>query len=324
MIEAERALRRAAADSTKVGDYLARFGHIVESADLIDPTLRESPEHLAWQLTAVRKSGSDPDARLMRARAEREKAERSVRVLKGLLGFRARTTLAIGQSYAAHADDAVFHFQRVLAKLRATTLEVGRRLTRAGKLSQADDVFYLERDELWMAASMSAEELAAKVTERRATREQHKRLVPPLFVPSISDPIWTKDPFRMMPHAMRAALFERGVRERNGKRILVGSPSSPGRSRGIARVILGPEDFSRFQKGDVLVARTTSPIWTPLFGIAAAAVTEAGGLFAHAAIVAREFGIPLVDGATDATRMITDGASIVIDGSAGIVELDPK
>jgi pyruvate,water dikinase len=101
----------------------------------------------------------------------------------------------------------------------------------------------------------------------------------------------------------------------------VGSPSSPGRARGIARVVSGPDDFERFQKGDVLVAHATSPIWTPLFGIASAAVTEVGGQFAHAAIVAREFGIPLVDGALDATRVITDGAPVVVDGSAGIVEL---
>ena len=87
-------------------------------------------------------------------------------------------------------------------------------------------------------------------------------------------------------------------------------------------MILGPEDFDRFQKGDVLVARTTSPIWTPLLGIAAAAVTEAGGQISHAAIVAREFGIPLVNGATDATRVIADGTSVVVDGSAGVVELN--
>lgn len=322
MIESERALRRAAADPTKVQDYLARFGHMVESADPIDPTLRESPEHLAWQLAAERDSDYDPDTRLARAREKREKAESLVRSMKGLRGFKARKVLAIGQSYAAHTDDVAFHFQRVLAALRAAFLEAGRRLAKAGKLAQADDVFYLERDELWMAVSTSSEELAAKVSTRRTTREQHKRIAPPLFVPSLSDPIWMNDPLvKMMPPAMHAAMFERGVQERDGKRILVGSPSSPGRARGIARVIMGTEDFDRFQKGDILIARTTSPIWTPLFGIASAAVTETGGLFAHAAIVAREFGIPLVDGATGATHVITDGTPVVVDGSAGIVEL---
>ena len=322
MVESQRALRQAAADPAKVPDYLARFGHSVESADPIDPTLRESPEYLQWQLAAARNSDSDPDTLLARARARREKAEGSVCSLKGWRGLKARNALAIGQSYAAHTDDAVFHFQRVLAALRVAFLEEGRRLAQAGKLAHAEEVFYLEANELWMAASMPSAVLAAKVAERQATREEQKRIAPPLFVPPLTDPIWMKDPLvKMMPPEMHAAMFERGVQERNGRRILVGSPGSPGRARGIARLIMGRNDFDRFQKGDVLVARTTSPIWTPLFGIASAAVTEAGGAFAHAAIVAREFGIPLVDGATDAMRAIADGAPIVVDGSAGIVEL---
>jgi pyruvate,water dikinase len=321
MLEAERALRRAADDPGQVEDYLARFGHIVESADPIHPTLRESLEHLAWQLAAARRSDTDPDTRLARARAQREKAEAAVRTLKGLRSLVARNALTAGQSHAAHADDAVFHFQWALAALRATFLEFGRRLVQAGQLAQADDVFYLEREELWTAISAPTEPLTANVGERRARRERHKRLAPPPFIPPVSDPIWAKDPLvKMMTPAMHAAMFERGLQERDGKRMLVGSPSSPGHARGIARVIFGPEDFDRFQKGDVLVARTTSPIWTPLLGIAAAAVTETGGQFAHAAIVAREFGIPLVDGALDATRVIADGTPVVVDGAAGIVE----
>lgn len=322
LLEAERALRRAANDLGKVEDYLTRYGHAVESADPIHPTLRESSAHLAWQLAAVRRSDFGPDERLGRIRHQREAAETASRATKGLRGVIARRALAIGQSHAAHTDNAVFHFQRVLAALRTTLLEAGRRLAQAGKLSHAEDVFYLERDELWTAASSSTEWLTTQVMERRVLREQRKRLVPPPFIPPASDPGWESDPFfKVMPPAMRAATFGRGVRERDGKRLLVGSPGSPGRARGIARVVLGPEDFDRFQEGDVLVTRATSPIWTPLLGISAAAVTEVGGQFAHAAIVAREFGIPLVDGALDATRVIADGTPVVVDGSAGIVEL---
>lgn len=323
MLEAERALRRAAGDSGEVEKYLARFGHMVESADPIQPTLRESPKHLAWQLAAARLSDTYVDARLERAHKQREEIETAVREARGLRGWIARNALAAGQSHAAHTDDAVFHFQRVLAALRAAFLEAGRRLVLAGKLACAEDVFYLERDELRAASVMPGEQLALKVAGRRMLREQHKRLSPPLFVPPLSDPLWAKDPLnKMMSPAMHAALFDRGLRERDGKRVMVGAPASPGRARGIARVIFGPEDFDRFQKGDVLVARTTSPIWTPLLGIAAAAVTEAGGQISHAAIVAREFGIPLVNGATDATRVIADGTSVVVDGSAGVVELN--
>jgi pyruvate,water dikinase len=89
-------------------------------------------------------------------------------------------------------------------------------------------------------------------------------------------------------------------------------------------VITGPEDFGRFQPGDVLVAHTTTPVWTPLFNLASAAITEVGGPLSHAAIVAREFAIPLVNGALDATQVIQDGMSVFVDGSSGVVEIIEK
>jgi len=318
LLDGERALRKAAQDPAAVKDYLARFGHTVESADPIHPTLCESPEHLKVQLAAASRADVGPDERLVKTQKERQAVEQTVRKLKGLRARLARRMIFTGQTHAAHTDNAVFHFQRVLAAVRAAFLEAGWRLVRAGHLQQADDVFYLERDEVWAGA----DSFKTTVIVRRIFRDQHKRLAPPPFVPPAFDPLWVKDPLaKMMPPAQRSAMFGRGVGDRDGKRVLVGSPSSPGRAQGVARVISGPGDFARFNQGDVLVAQATSPIWTPLLGIAAAAVTEVGGPFAHAAIVAREFGIPLVDGATDATRVITDGATIVVDGTAGIVEL---
>ena len=318
LLDGERALRKAAQDPAAVTEYLARFGHTVESADPIHPTLRESPEHLKVQLAAATRTDVGPDERLAKTSSERQAAEQSVRQLTGLRARLARRMIFTGQTHAANTDNAVFHFQRVLAAVRATFLEAGRRLVRTGHLEQADDVFHLERDEVWAGK----DSFRTTVIVRRVLRDQHKRLAPPPFVPPASDPLWVQDPLvKVMPPAQRAAMFGRGVGDRDGKRVLVGSPSSPGRAEGIARVISGPEDFARFNHGDVLVAQATSPIWTPLLGIAAAAVTEVGGPFAHAAIVAREFGIPLVDGATDATRVIPDGAKIVVDGTAGIVEL---
>ncbi|HSR25074.1 MAG TPA: PEP-utilizing enzyme, partial [Candidatus Eisenbacteria bacterium] len=127
--------------------------------------------------------------------------------------------------------------------------------------------------------------------------------------------------WKLFSSALGATVLARGVQEREGRRILVGTPGSPGRARGTARIITSPADFQRFQPGDVLVAHTTTPVWTPLLNIASAAVTEVGGPFSHAAIVSREFGIPLVNGALDATHVIADGTPIVVDGSAGIVEL---
>lgn len=93
--------------------------------------------------------------------------------------------------------------------------------------------------------------------------------------------------------------------------------------RGTARVLRGPADFPRLQPGDVAVCTFTDPSWTPLFRVAGAVVTETGGTLSHAAIVAREYGIPAVLAVPEATTRIPDDAPVVVDGAAGTVTLVP-
>ncbi|MBB5958625.1 pyruvate,water dikinase [Saccharothrix tamanrassetensis] len=102
---------------------------------------------------------------------------------------------------------------------------------------------------------------------------------------------------------------------------LTGTPGSVGLATGPVRVVLGPDDFARVRPGDVLVCRTTEPAWTPLFGVVAAVVTETGGLLSHAAIVAREQGLPAVLAVPDATTVLPDGATVEVDGSTGRIVL---
>lgn len=102
---------------------------------------------------------------------------------------------------------------------------------------------------------------------------------------------------------------------------LTGTPASPGRATGPVRLIHGPGDFARVQPGDILVCRTTDPAWTPLFGVAAAVITETGGMLSHAAIVAREQGLPAVLAVPDATTTLPEGALVMVDGSSGRVVL---
>jgi rifampicin phosphotransferase len=104
--------------------------------------------------------------------------------------------------------------------------------------------------------------------------------------------------------------------------VLVGEPASPGRATGRVRIVHGPEDFRDLRDGEVLVARLTAPAWTPLFGRAAAVVTDGGTLAAHASLVASEYGIPAVVGTSEATRRLRDGQVVVVDGGAGVVEMD--
>ena len=101
--------------------------------------------------------------------------------------------------------------------------------------------------------------------------------------------------------------------------LVTGVPSSSGRATGPARLVRSVDDFVRVRPGDVLVCRTTDPAWTPLFHLAAAVVTETGGVLSHAAIVAREFGIPAVVGAEHAMTSLTDGTPVTVNGTAGTI-----
>ncbi|KYF56518.1 hypothetical protein BE08_13620 [Sorangium cellulosum] len=91
--------------------------------------------------------------------------------------------------------------------------------------------------------------------------------------------------------------------------------------RGRARVVRDEREFDRLKAGEILVCRYTNPAWTPLFTLAAGVVTDTGGAVSHAAIVAREVGIPAVLGAAGATQRIRDGQEILVDGAEGRVVL---
>jgi pyruvate,water dikinase len=106
----------------------------------------------------------------------------------------------------------------------------------------------------------------------------------------------------------------------DGTRPLVhGLGASPGVASGSVRVLASPDDEASMERGDVLVTRMTSPDWVPIMRRAAAIVTDAGGMTSHAAIVARELGVPCIVGARDATRVLTTGMIVTVDGRAGTV-----
>jgi pyruvate,water dikinase len=113
-----------------------------------------------------------------------------------------------------------------------------------------------------------------------------------------------------------------GVRfAKDDEAVVRGTGASAGVVRGPARIVLGPDDFERVQPGDILVAPSSNPSWVGLFAIAAGLVTNTGGVLSHAAVVAREFGLPAVVGTGDATTRIADGQILELDGTTGFVRL---
>jgi pyruvate,water dikinase len=103
--------------------------------------------------------------------------------------------------------------------------------------------------------------------------------------------------------------------------VVRGTGASAGGAVGVARVVQGREEFARLGGGDVLVCVTTTPAWTPLFGSLGGLVTDTGGILCHAAVVAREYGLPAVVGTGVGTRAIPDGAHVEVDGTTGEVRI---
>lgn len=191
-----------------------------------------------------------------------------------------------------------------LLATREALLGFGRRLVGEGMLDAVDDVWMLERADLRRALTEPLD-LRALVARRR---DDHARGLAEGVRPYLGEPP------------------DRGARDRavegfygSAGTALQGAGASPGVAEGTARVVAGLDDFSRVVSGDVLVTTTTTPAWTPLFPSLAALVTETGGILSHAAVVAREYGLPAVVGAAGATKALVDGTRVRVDGSAGTI-----
>jgi pyruvate,water dikinase len=173
----------------------------------------------------------------------------------------------------------------------------------------------LRLDELRDAVGDSWGESLAGLVERREEEHRDARAEAP--APWLGDP---PDPDAEVPPMVAKFYGVPGSAEWDGE-VLKGTPASAGTAVGTARVITTAADFGRLEAGDVLVCATTTPAWTPLFASAAALVTDTGGILSHAAIVAREYGLPAVVGCDIATSAIRDGARVEVDGDAGHVRV---
>lgn len=288
----EAALRRFLDD---YGDRLAG------GDDWAEPTWRELPHQAIERVAALLASpnvASFDHAALLRRRDEL--TERTLASI-GDTGLRERFSSSLERMRRAWPLKEEHNFyidQTLAAHMRYLMLEFGRRFVERGRLDEPDDVFFVTFDELAAAFPRSVVDLRRLVAMRRAERAWRLSLTPPPTLGGGTGPAEPRD-------AISATL--------------TGRAASPGRARGPARIVLSIDDFGKLRQGDILVCRSTTPHWTPLFLAASAVVAEAGGALSHAAIAAREYGIPAVLSVPDATAIIRDDEPLVVDGSAGIV-----
>jgi pyruvate,water dikinase len=221
------------------------------------------------------------------------------------LQARFQALLEVAQRYAVVREQQARQLTLGWPLLRRCALRLGETLHARGVIDQPEDVFFLTRAELDTSAP-----LQEQVSRRRAAWERQRRLLAPL---TIGRPPW------LLAKELLAAVDAVRTTSPAPQGAIVGQPASPGRASGPVHIVHGPDDFDRFQPGEVLVTRATAPAWTPLFARAVAVVTDGGTLAAHASLVAREYGIPAVVATGDATARLRDGQLVTVDGSAGTI-----
>ena len=278
--------------------------HAVSSVDWYHPVAAEQanpPSPAGHRHTELAAQRAEAHRRVTAALASRPE-----------LLARYQQLVEVTQRYTVLRERQARDFTLAWPALRTCAQRLGRHLADAGVIDHANDIFFCTRTELDASLAGNVRSLNETVTHRHDNWQRERRLAAPLTIghpaPLVGDII------------ERAARHARGPIE-TGDDVLVGHPASAGQATGPVRIITDPGDFPNLTAGDILVAPTTTPAWTPLFALAAAVVTDGGTLAAHASLVAREYGIPAVVGTGTATHRLRTGQQVTVNGTAGTVKI---
>jgi pyruvate,water dikinase len=288
--------------------------HAVTSLDWWHPTLGEHHPHRPdtradqsgrGQPAAGREAAQSGRGQPAAGREAAEHACRTALADRPGLARRFTAMLATTQRHAGIREEQAGALTLGWPLLRAAAHRLGHLLHAAGAIDEVDDVFFVTRDELAAGLTPAPSRLAEAAEGRRSAWRRQRRLPAPL---SLGQP----------PRFLRSIL-EQTPPAGTPDGALVGQPASPGRATGPVRVIHGLDEFDELAAGEILVAPTTTPAWTMLLARAAAVVTDGGTIAAHAALVAREYAIPAVVATGDATRRLSTGQIVTVDGTTGTV-----
>jgi pyruvate,water dikinase len=294
-------------------EFLTRHGHLGQGFD--DLALASWAEDPRLILREIGKRIARPAASVdRRARLVSEADELAARVRARIADrpedlARFDHVLEVARAIGPLTEGHNYWIDRMAqARLRALAVRIGRRLVREGLVESPEDIFHLHSQEI-TATLREGIDRRSLVTERRLEHEHDRALTPPR---NLGAPPMDAAPIDR---------FDSAPIESTEPDVLRGTGASVGIARGPARVALGPDDFGRIQPGDIIVCPSSNPSWVPVFTIAGGLVTNTGGLLAHAAVVAREFGLPAVVGVREATTTIADGRLVEIDGTQGTIRL---
>ncbi|GAB2728358.1 PEP/pyruvate-binding domain-containing protein [Arthrobacter bambusae] len=315
---------------SELASFLRDYGHrAVAEIDLGMPRWSDDPTHIIGVLVnylrlddprlapdkQFEKAAHDAEEQLavLVARA-RSKSPLHARIVKMALE---RTRM-----FAGLRELPKYHLVLGFAAVRAQVSEVGETLAEAGVIGDAGDVFFLDFNDA--RRGLDGTDLHELVARRRESYdlELRRRHVPRVLLSDGTEPEALPAGFLRSGTGAPAS----GAAASDGALpdgTLLGTPASAGTVTAVARVIMDPVG-AHLEPGEILVAPSTDPGWTPLFLTAGGLVMEMGGPNSHGAVVAREYGIPAVVGVPDATSRISSGDTVTVDGATGTVAIQPR
>jgi pyruvate,water dikinase len=285
--------------------FLRAYGYrAAREAELTTPRWREEPQVLFATIRAQLERG-DTQA-LARVEKQFETRAWAERELEAMLPPPARAVarhlLARTRRFVRLRERMRARVTEVLGFYRTLALEISRRIEAREPGAGPDAAFFLRLDEVRAFLRGELTDVGPLVAARRAdvARDRARPDPPPVFVGA---------PPPVAPPVVQSGDSLRGV------------AASPGSLEGTVRVLRDPAEGASLKPGEVLVVPVADVGWTPLFLMAAAVVTELGGALSHAALVAREYGVPAVVNVAGATRALATGDRVRVDGDRGVVQV---
>jgi phosphohistidine swiveling domain-containing protein len=306
--------------SERLRSHQQRFGYkAIWSHEFAFRTWVEDPAPIIEAIRGYLATDYDYPSNIQAVRDDLERAK--AEVLDGVEGEpREQLQAALDRALAMNPLTPDHHFyidQGTNARLRLAVIAIGRKLTEAGVLHDAEDVVFLHYNEVRrLLADQNAFDAKELVSDRRDEHEDAAERRPPSWVGTATEEALA------FPYASLWGFpekFHAGEPAATGE--VKGLGASPGVVEGSARHVTSLDQFDEVQEGDILVCRMTNPAWVVLFTKIHGLVTEAGGTMSHPAVVAREFAIPAVVGTTNAGDRIKTGDRIRVNGTTGVVEI---
>ncbi len=298
-------------------EYLEQWGHRGPlEAEIAVPRPLEDPGWLDKQLESFAKSAVNVEAMLVEQRARFDAAweKLSERYPRRANKLRPRLKKVAEANRIREAVRS--EFTRLVLVARAWALRAG------DLIGIGDNVFFLTRDEV-LEILRGNDTAISYIAARRRMYERYKVLPPyPLLIRGRFDPFqWAEDPDHSQHIFDTSGLLQETKLAGPSENVILGMACSAGRAEGTVRRLDTQDDWDRLVPGEILVTSQTNIGWTLIFPKAKAIVTDIGAPLSHAAIVARELGIPAVVNCGDATTRLCTGDRVRVDGTQGTVEI---